>query len=140
MGKIDILLDRISEQRVYLDTNIFIYFLDRHLTYFDTMSSLLQASADQRYFVTTGDIDSILSYASSPLRFVYFSSSFESSCSVWFFFSISARTTFSGACARNALFWSFIVSVRRYCFFSSICHWSRVFSSSIFSPSICAST
>ncbi len=56
MGKIDTILDRISGQRVYIDANIFIYFLDRHPTYFDTVSSLFQSSVDQKFFATTGDI------------------------------------------------------------------------------------
>ena len=56
MGKIDAVLARIAGQRVYLDTNIFIYFLDRHPCYFDAVAALFRASFDQAFFATTGDV------------------------------------------------------------------------------------
>lgn len=46
----------LAGQRVYFDTNLFIYFLDRHPSYFDQVAALMQASLDQHFFATTGDI------------------------------------------------------------------------------------
>lgn len=56
MGKIDDVLARIAGQRVYLDTNIFIYFLDRHPIHFDPVAALLRASINQAFFAATGDV------------------------------------------------------------------------------------
>ena len=56
MGKIESAIARIAGQRVYIDTNIFIYFLDRHPTYFDAVAALFQAGSQQGFFATTGDI------------------------------------------------------------------------------------
>ena len=55
MGAVDATLARIAGQRVYLDSNIFIYFLDRHPVYFDAAAALLQACAANRIFGMTGD-------------------------------------------------------------------------------------
>jgi predicted nucleic acid-binding protein len=56
MGKVEALWARLAGQRVYFDTNLFIYFLDRHPVYFDTVAALLQASVDQTLFATTSDV------------------------------------------------------------------------------------
>ncbi len=55
MAKIDAALARLAGKRVYLDTNLFIYFLDQHPTYFRAVAALFQASMDQAFFATTGD-------------------------------------------------------------------------------------
>ncbi len=55
MGKIDAVIARLSGQRVYIDTNVFIYFLDRHPVYFETASRFLAACAARQMFATTGD-------------------------------------------------------------------------------------
>jgi predicted nucleic acid-binding protein len=47
---------RLAGQRVYIDTNLFIYFLDRHPVYFSAVAALFQASMDQVFFATTGDV------------------------------------------------------------------------------------
>jgi predicted nucleic acid-binding protein len=56
MAKIDTALARLAGQRVYIDTNLFIYFLDRHPTYFSAVAALFQSSIDQEFFATTGDV------------------------------------------------------------------------------------
>lgn len=55
MGKIGAILARMAGQRVYFDTNIFIYFLDRHPNYFDVVAPLFKACVDRTVFGTTGD-------------------------------------------------------------------------------------
>ena len=42
-------------QRVYIDTDVFIYFLSRHPTYFESSSLVVNACADSRIFGFTGD-------------------------------------------------------------------------------------
>ena len=46
---------RLRGQRVYIDSNIFIYFLDKHDTYFEVVSQFLQACIKREIFGTTGD-------------------------------------------------------------------------------------
>ena len=55
MGKIDVAMARIAGQRVYIDTNVFIYFLDRHPVYFDVVARFFQACNDREVFGMTGD-------------------------------------------------------------------------------------
>ena len=42
-------------QRVYIDTNVFIYFLSRHPTWFDASARIINACAESRIFGFTGD-------------------------------------------------------------------------------------
>ncbi len=55
MGKIDSAIARLLGQRAYIDTNVFIYFLDRHDVYFDVVSQMFQACACRQIFAFTGD-------------------------------------------------------------------------------------
>lgn len=48
-------LEKIRGQRVYLDTNIFIYFLDRHESYFDAVLPYIQLLSDGLAIGYTGD-------------------------------------------------------------------------------------
>ncbi len=42
-------------QRVYIDTNVFIYFLSRHPVYFEASASVIAACAASNIFGSTGD-------------------------------------------------------------------------------------
>ena len=42
---------RLSGQRVYIDTNVFIYFLDKHDTYFELVSHFFQACIKRLKFI-----------------------------------------------------------------------------------------
>ena len=55
MDKIDKVLARVRGQRVYVDTNIFIYFLDRHDRYFDSVVPFFQLFSDGLSVAYTGD-------------------------------------------------------------------------------------
>lgn len=55
MGTIAALLARMAKQRVYLDSNIFIYFLDRNPLYFPLVAPLLEAIDGGRIIGITGD-------------------------------------------------------------------------------------
>lgn len=55
MDKINVVLSRMQGQRVYIDTNIFIYFLERHERYFDTVSSFFQLFNNGLAMAYTGD-------------------------------------------------------------------------------------
>ncbi len=59
MGKINPALadtlERIKGQRVYIDTNIFIYFLERHEQYFDSVAPFFQLFSDGLSLAYTGD-------------------------------------------------------------------------------------
>jgi len=55
MDKINVVLARIQGQLVYIDTNIFIYFLERHERYFDTVSSFFQLFNNGLSMAYTGD-------------------------------------------------------------------------------------
>lgn len=48
-------LERVKGQRVYIDTNIFIYFLERHEQYFDAVVPFFQAFSDGLSLAYTGD-------------------------------------------------------------------------------------
>jgi predicted nucleic acid-binding protein len=59
MGKINPemvdMLERVRGQRVYIDTNIFIYFFERHEQYFDTVLPFFQLFSDGLSLAYTGD-------------------------------------------------------------------------------------
>ncbi len=48
-------LAQMAGQRVYIDTNVFIYFLSRHPTYFEASLVVINACAESRIFGFTGD-------------------------------------------------------------------------------------
>lgn len=48
-------LERIRGQRVYVDTNIFSYFLERHARYFDTVMPFFQLFNEGHSMAYTGD-------------------------------------------------------------------------------------
>ena len=48
-------LEQMASQRVYIDTNVFIYFLSRHPTYFESSSLVVNACANSNIFGFTGD-------------------------------------------------------------------------------------
>ena len=47
--------EQMAGQRVYIDTNVFIYFLSRHPTYFDASARVIKACAESSIFGFTGD-------------------------------------------------------------------------------------
>lgn len=55
-AKLAAVLGRLAGQQVYIDTNIFIFFLDRHDLYFPAVAPLIQACANQQIFGITGDL------------------------------------------------------------------------------------
>ena len=55
MGRVEKLLDRLTGQRVYLDTNVFIYFLDRNPDCFELVSPVIQAVESGTIIGCTGD-------------------------------------------------------------------------------------
>ncbi len=55
MAKIAAEMARLVGKRVYIDTNVFIYFLDRHDTFFKLVEPLFQACISHKFFGTTGD-------------------------------------------------------------------------------------
>lgn len=55
MGKIDAALARMTGHRVYLDTNVFIYFLDRNPDYFPVVSPIMAAIESGLIIGHTGD-------------------------------------------------------------------------------------
>lgn len=55
MDKITHTLSRIRGQRVYVDTNIFIYFLERHDRYFESVVPFIQLFNDGLSIAYTGD-------------------------------------------------------------------------------------
>lgn len=56
MGKIDAALARMTGQRVYVDTHIFVYFLDRNPDFFAVVVPFLQAIEAGRLIGFTGDV------------------------------------------------------------------------------------
>lgn len=56
MGSIADLLAAIRGHRIYLDTNIFVYFLDRNTQFFDAASALIHAIATHHAHAYTGQI------------------------------------------------------------------------------------
>ena len=55
MDKLTAILARVQGKRVYLDTNVFIYFLDRHDLYFDVVLPFFQLFNEGLSFAYTGD-------------------------------------------------------------------------------------
>lgn len=55
MGKIDDALARATGQRVYFDTNAFVYFLDRNPEYFGAVAPFIEATANGTIIGLTGD-------------------------------------------------------------------------------------
>jgi predicted nucleic acid-binding protein len=47
--------EQMAGQRVYIDTNLFIYFLSQHPTYFDASARVIKACAESSIFGFTGD-------------------------------------------------------------------------------------
>ena len=48
-------LGKLAGQRVYIDTNVFIYFLSHHPSYFAASALVMSACAESRIFGFTGD-------------------------------------------------------------------------------------
>ena len=48
-------ISEMTGQRVYIDTNVFIYFLSGHSTYFEASSRVINACAESSIFGFTGD-------------------------------------------------------------------------------------
>lgn len=55
MDKINLILARIQGQRVYIDTNIFVYFLEKHDQYFDLVLPFFQLFNQGLSLAYTGD-------------------------------------------------------------------------------------
>lgn len=55
MGKIDALLTRAKGQRVYIDANFFIYFLNQESPYFDVVAPIIRACDHGVFTGFTGD-------------------------------------------------------------------------------------
>jgi len=55
MGKIDDAIARMAGHRVYLDTNVFVYFLDRNPDYFSVVAPILAAIESGVIIGYTGD-------------------------------------------------------------------------------------
>ena len=55
MGKVDEVISRMSGHRAYLDTNIFVYFLDRNPDFFDVVRPLIGAIDSGKIIGVTGD-------------------------------------------------------------------------------------
>ena len=55
MGKIDAALARMAGHRVYLDTNVFIYFLDRNPDFFQVVRSIIVSVESGLIIGHTGD-------------------------------------------------------------------------------------
>lgn len=56
MGKIDAALARMAGQRVYLDTNVFIYFLQHDEVLFPVVQPIIRACAERQILGMTGDL------------------------------------------------------------------------------------
>lgn len=55
-SKINQWLAKLAGQRLYIDTNAFIFFLDRHDTYFPAVAPIFEACFHQKIFAITGAI------------------------------------------------------------------------------------
>jgi len=55
MGKIDDAIARMAGHRVYLDTNVFVYFLDRNPDYFSVVAPIIEAIDSGLIIGYTGD-------------------------------------------------------------------------------------
>lgn len=56
MSKLESTLTRMSGQRVYIDTNVFIFFLERTDALFEVAAPFIQACANRQLFGSTGDL------------------------------------------------------------------------------------
>ena len=56
MGKIDTPIARMAGRRAYIDTSIFIFFLQRDERYFSVVTPIIQACSSRRIFGVTGDL------------------------------------------------------------------------------------
>lgn len=56
MGKIEALIARMAGQKVYIDTNIFIFFLKNEPIYFSVVAPLIEACAERQFFGITGEL------------------------------------------------------------------------------------
>lgn len=56
MGKVDDAIAHMKGHRVYLDTSIFIYFLDRNPDFFDVVGPLIQVIDSGKIIGVTGDV------------------------------------------------------------------------------------
>ena len=54
MGKVAAAIARMAGQRVYIDTNVFIFFLDGNEKYLPVVGPIMQACADGTIFAATG--------------------------------------------------------------------------------------
>ena len=54
MGTLDSVLARLKGQRVYLDANVFIYFLDQYEKYLPVVIPIMQAAFDRHFLAFTG--------------------------------------------------------------------------------------
>lgn len=48
-------IEKLGGQRVYIDTNVFIYFLSHHPVWFEASARIINACAESRIFGFTGD-------------------------------------------------------------------------------------
>ena len=55
MGKIAPVLQQLQGQRIYIDANIFIYFLEKSPVFFPVVAEVLGASSQHHVFAFTGD-------------------------------------------------------------------------------------
>jgi len=55
MGTVETLLERFHGQKVYLDANIFIYFLDRNPHFFDVVAPIIKEAESGNIIGCTGD-------------------------------------------------------------------------------------
>ena len=55
MGKVNETITRMIGHRVYLDTNVFVYFLDRNPDFFDVVKPLIEAIDSGKIIGITGD-------------------------------------------------------------------------------------
>lgn len=56
MGKIAALLSRMSGKRVYMDTNVFIYFLELSDGYYEIVAPIIEACEAGKFIGYTGDV------------------------------------------------------------------------------------
>jgi len=56
MGKIAALLARMSGKRIYMDTNIFIYFLEQSDGYYESVAPIIEACEAGKFIGYTGDV------------------------------------------------------------------------------------
>lgn len=55
MGKIAPVLQQLQGQRIYIDANVFIYFLEKSPVFFPVVAEVLGASSQHQVFAYTGD-------------------------------------------------------------------------------------